>query len=138
MPGGLVDTELAAAGVVEAFPSVGPSEALWAAPNGDPLLYVLYKPNSPGVDLYTVGAIRQQTDPLWVVVVVGRVTDVGLLSVAAKRIDTLLHGSMGGVEGGYVQACVREAPHEMGPLFSAGDVSLYELGGRYRLYIREE
>ncbi len=136
-PAGVVDAQLATARVAGVYSDRVPSGEAWAA-GGLARYYVVFRRLSVGTDLSTVGSVRQQTDPLFVVAVAGRVDDIGHLDAAASRVDALLHATMGPVAGGYVQACDREAPHENGPVLLAGDVSIYELGGRYRLYCREE
>ena len=69
----------------------------------------------------------------------GRVRDIGLLGPAYTRLDALLQGSIPtGVAGGIVEACEREVPLRLGPLYGPGAITTYRLGGLYRLYLREE
>lgn len=136
-PGGALDALLAAAGVAGVWPDAVPAGQDWRTAAGAPRLHVVYGEQAPGDDLYVVGAVRLVTDPLIRVTVVGRVPSLDALEPAAARVDALLHDTTATVTGGAVDACVRERPLALGPLYGPGGETTYQLGGLYRLVIRE-
>lgn len=136
-PGGTLDSALATAGVGGAWPDVVPVGQAWGTPAA-PILHVVYGEQSSGGDEYIIGQRRLVTDPLLRVAVVGRVGAAEQLDQAAQRIDALLHEAAGPVAGGEVLACTRERPLRLGPFQAPGTFRTYQLGGLYRLVIREE
>lgn len=144
-PGGAVAPSLASLGVAGVHRGRIPPNAPWVV-NGAERPRVVFLGQSPGSDLYIVGQRRYTTDPLYQVCAVGRIADVeaGLddlvdfLDAVALAIDALLHETDGPVAGGYVDACTREAPLDVGPFYGPGTYATYKLGGLYRLVVREE
>lgn len=130
-PGGTLDAALGVAGVVGAYPDTVPASVAWSG------YFALFGEQSPGVDLQVIGQRRLVTDPLIRCTVVGRVPNLDALDAAAQRLDALLHGLSGAVTGGAVDSCTRERPLRLGPMEGPGAVTIYQLGGLYRLTVRE-
>lgn len=136
-PGGVIDSALASAGVGGVWADVVPVGQAWMS-GTTPILHVVYGEQSPGDDAYVIGQRRLTTDPLMRVTVQGRVASAESLDTAALRLDTLLHEEFGAVTGGEVLACTRERPLKLGPYQAPGAVTSYQLGGLYRLVLRED
>lgn len=83
-----------------------------------------------GSDLRGVGTVRVYASGVWIVKVIGEGQSFADLAEAADRMDTVLHGSFGGV----VVACYREQPFRFAEV--DGDRQYRHLGGNYRLLVQ--
>lgn len=103
------------------------------APTGTTEPYVVIQVQSPGNDLYVVGAYRLWTDPLFLVKAVAQTESWGTLTATADAIDTALHDQAGAVSGGTIFECVRERAFSM--IENGGGVEYRHLGGFYRVRV---
>lgn len=103
------------------------------APAGATAPYVVIQVQSPGDDLYTVGAFRVWADPLFIVKAVAPTRSWGTLTAVADAIDAALHSTDGSVTGGTIYECVRERPFSL--IETANGVEFRHLGGFYRVRV---
>ena len=100
------------------------------APEGTIYPFVQFQVQSPGNDLYAVGAARIWTTPLYLIRGIGLGRSYGgALAQIAQRIDELLHD----VQADPVIASVRERAFR---LAEENPTSKRHLGGFYRIYVR--
>ncbi len=101
------------------------------APDGAAEPYVVMQVQSPGNDLYTVGAYRVWTDPLFIVKAVAKTRSWSTLTATADAIDLALHDKEGTVTGGTIYECLRERAFSL--IEDVEGVQYRHLGGFYRV-----
>jgi hypothetical protein len=88
-----------------------------------------------GIDVTTLNAFRLMDELSYQVKVVGPVTLMSTLALAAERIDILLGLASGTITGGYILSCYREQPLMMDELVNTEVWT--NVGGLYRLQLEQ-
>ena len=94
---------------------------------------VVFQIAAPPEDTGAFPTARAVTEGVWTVKVVGETASYAELAPAARRIDQLLHGKFGRVDGTDINGCVRTGVVQYGEEDSGR--SYRHLGGLYRISI---
>jgi hypothetical protein len=104
------------------------------APQGEPMPYILYQRLS-GVDVQPSRLYRLGSKEQYVIKVVCDEDTAANLDAINDRMDALLHGFSGDVEGGHISSCVRTSPFELP--YSEQGKTYYQRGGIYDIFAQQ-